>query len=173
MKYPDDIVETGGGLYLRPRDMAKLGRLFLNKGRWNGKQIVSETWVKESTKNQLGAIPLPDARPCRWLRISMVVHFVQIRRSNVESYSARGRGGQFIFVFPRERMIAVFTGWNDNLLLFQPMEMVQEYVIPAALPDRAGSPQRTEGGAGERSRHLGRTASRQSHPRRGIRCREG
>jgi CubicO group peptidase (beta-lactamase class C family) len=48
-KWPGEIVQTGGGLFLRPRDMAKLGQLFLNNGRWHGKPIVSEAWVKEST----------------------------------------------------------------------------------------------------------------------------
>jgi CubicO group peptidase (beta-lactamase class C family) len=131
-KLPDDIVETGGGLYLRPRDMAKLGRLCLNKGRWNNKQIVSEAWVVESTKNQLGSIQLPDRARAdgygyQWWRTSF-----DVGNHRVESYTARGRGGQFIFVFPDLQMVAVFTGWNDNLLLFQPMEMVQEYVVPAA-----------------------------------------
>src|SRR6266576_2348456 len=45
-KVPDDIVETGGGLFLRPRDMAKLGYLFLNGGHWQGKQIIREDWIK-------------------------------------------------------------------------------------------------------------------------------
>jgi CubicO group peptidase (beta-lactamase class C family) len=140
VKYPDDIVEAGGGLYLRPRDMAKLGRLFLNKGRWNGKQIVSEAWVAESTKNQLGAIRLPGAARAdgygyQWWRTSF-----KSGDRKVECFSARGRGGQFIFVFPAERVIAVFTGWNDNSLLFQPMDMVQEYVVPAALPTAPNPP---------------------------------
>ena len=81
MKYPDDIVQTGGGLYLRSRDMAKLGQLFLNNGRWNGKQIVSEAWVKESTTNQLGPVRVPVCRARPRLRISVVVHTVQSRRS--------------------------------------------------------------------------------------------
>jgi CubicO group peptidase (beta-lactamase class C family) len=41
------------GLRLRPRDMAKLGRLMLNHGRWNGKQVVAEDWIAESLKPRL------------------------------------------------------------------------------------------------------------------------
>lgn len=58
-KVPDDMVETGGGLFLRPRDMAKLGQLYLNGGRWQGVPVVGEDWVKESTKNQAGTMELP------------------------------------------------------------------------------------------------------------------
>lgn len=49
-KYPNGTVQTGGGLSLRSRDMAKIGSLLLNDGRWQGRQIVSEAWVKEATK---------------------------------------------------------------------------------------------------------------------------
>ena len=38
------------GLYLTPRDLAKYGYLYLNKGNWNGSQVVSEQWVEESTR---------------------------------------------------------------------------------------------------------------------------
>ena len=51
-RLPDGSVHTGGGLWLRPRDMAKLGQLFLDGGRWQGKQIVSEEWVRASTRQQ-------------------------------------------------------------------------------------------------------------------------
>jgi CubicO group peptidase (beta-lactamase class C family) len=37
-----------GQLYIRPRDMAKFGLLYLNQGKWNGKQVISEGWVQET-----------------------------------------------------------------------------------------------------------------------------
>jgi len=51
-KLPDGTVHTGGGLWLRPRDMAKLGQLMLDGGRWRGNQIVGEAWVRDSVKQQ-------------------------------------------------------------------------------------------------------------------------
>jgi CubicO group peptidase (beta-lactamase class C family) len=46
----NNVVFCSGEIRLRPRDMAKFGQLFLNKGKWNGEQIISEEWVDESTK---------------------------------------------------------------------------------------------------------------------------
>ncbi|MGA2241250.1 MAG: serine hydrolase [Verrucomicrobiota bacterium] len=132
-KAPNSVVNTLGGLALRPRDMAKIGCLFLNGGRWQGKQIVSEKWVKESTKQQIGANQLPtwflaDGYGYQWWLGSF-----HVRGQTVESYSARGRGGQFIIIFPTLQMVAVFTGWNDNELLRQPLDMLQRYLLPATM----------------------------------------
>jgi CubicO group peptidase (beta-lactamase class C family) len=133
-KAPNGVVNTLGGLWLRPRDMAKIGQLFLSGGRWNGKQIVSEDWVKESTKQQVGAGQLPkwfsaDGYGYQWWLGSF-----QIQDQIYESYSARGQGGQFIIIFPSLKMVAVFTGWNDSELLGQPLDMLQKYILPATMP---------------------------------------
>jgi CubicO group peptidase (beta-lactamase class C family) len=137
-KVPDDLVETGGGLFLRPRDMAKLGYLFLNGGRWQGKQIIGEEWIKESTKNQTGSMRLPawvraaDGYGYQWWLGSLKVITQEIR-----FYGARGRAGQFILVFPEQQMVAVFTGLNDNILMNQPLDMLQRFILPAALPHQS------------------------------------
>jgi CubicO group peptidase (beta-lactamase class C family) len=49
----------------------------------------------------------------------------------VDSYSARGRGGQFILVLPKQQIVAVFTSPADNSLMFQPLDMIQKYLLPA------------------------------------------
>jgi CubicO group peptidase (beta-lactamase class C family) len=121
-RYPNQVVQTGGGLSLRPRDMAKIGSLVLNGGRWRGKQIVSEEWVRESTRQHapdreygfqwwLGRIGEPDRA--------------------VAAYGAQGRGGQFIIVLPALEMVAVFTGWDEGPLGEQPYDMLNRYILPA------------------------------------------
>ena len=45
---PSDEPAAGGGLRLRPRDMAKIGQLVLNKGEWKGQSVVSASWIKDS-----------------------------------------------------------------------------------------------------------------------------
>jgi CubicO group peptidase (beta-lactamase class C family) len=146
-KYPNGTVQTGGGLYLRPRDMAKIGYLYLNGGRWRGNQIVSEKWVKESTVRQapgegydrLGwtwmvekiGLPVPGAWTHNYGYQWWLASF-HVRDRDIASYSGRGRGGQFIFVFPDLQMVAVFTSRNNFSLMNQPLDMLQRYILPAA-----------------------------------------
>ena len=110
--------------------MAKMGALMLHGGRWQGKQIVSEAWGKEATQPRVstGQPPrqvAPEYGYQWWLGAFRVGERV------ITSYSARGRGGQFIFVFPDLHMVSVFTGWNDNAWWLQPVEMLQQYILPA------------------------------------------
>ena len=129
-KYPNGMVQTGGGLQLQPRDMAKIGALMLQGGRWHGRQIVSEAWVKASTTPRVST-----GRSPRMLAPEYGYHWwlgaFRVGDRVVTSYSARGRGGQFIFVFPDLHLVAVFTGWNPNALEDQPLEMLQHYILPA------------------------------------------
>jgi CubicO group peptidase (beta-lactamase class C family) len=132
-KYPDEIVQTGGGLFLRPRDMAKLGQLFLNGGQWKGKQILSEKWVEESTKGWVGATEIPKAARADGYGYHWWVSSFKVGDQVVNSFSARGRGGQFILVLPKQQVVAVFTSPVDNASMFQPLDMVQKYILPAAV----------------------------------------
>ena len=54
VRYPDNIPAAASGLQLRPRDLAKVGQLVLQRGRWDGKPIVSEPWITEATAPQIG-----------------------------------------------------------------------------------------------------------------------
>jgi CubicO group peptidase (beta-lactamase class C family) len=131
-KISNDIVETGGGLFLYPRDLAKLGHLFLNGGRWQERQIISAEWIKESTTNQTGAMKLPlwmqaaDGYGYQWWLGSLKVGDEEFR-----FYSARGRGGQYLAVVPDRQLVTVVTGLNDNILLNQPIDMLERYILPA------------------------------------------
>jgi CubicO group peptidase (beta-lactamase class C family) len=131
-KLPDEIVQTGGGLYLRPRDMAKIGQLFLAGGRWDGKQIVSEAWVKESTENHVQAGLIRAAANGTGYGYQWWLSSFKAGDRAVKSSSARGRGGQFILVLPDQQTVAVFTSPADNPLTFQPLEIVKRDILPAA-----------------------------------------
>lgn len=94
------ITHGWGDLHLHPRDMAKLGYLWLNQGMWDGKRIVSADWVNNSTRAQTGTGTESDYG-YGWIVRSRVTPLI---------YEASGRGGQRISVIPAKNMIVVFTG---------------------------------------------------------------
>jgi CubicO group peptidase (beta-lactamase class C family) len=124
LKYPSGTVQTGGGLQMRPRDMSKIGCLFLNGGLWKGKRVVSADWVRESTTQHA---PDRDYGYQWWLGQ------FRVHDRDVAAYGARGRGGQVTIVFPELQVVAVFTGWNEDALGEQPYDMLRRYILPAAV----------------------------------------
>jgi CubicO group peptidase (beta-lactamase class C family) len=122
--YSNGTAQTGGGLSLRPRDMAKFGQLYLRGGNWNGTQVVSEAWVRESTRQQV---------PDREYGYQWWLHEFTVGDQSLDCFAAHGRGGQFIFVFPDIELVAVFNGGNDNSLAGLPLEILTAYVLPAVL----------------------------------------
>jgi CubicO group peptidase (beta-lactamase class C family) len=132
--YPTGFVRTGGGLALRPRDMAKIGSLYLNGGRWHGQQIVSDEWVKESIKIRVDPKQFPDWHKDDGYGYQWWIRSFKVGDRVLFSYHAPGLGGQFIFVVPDLQLVAVFTGWNENELALQPFEMFARYILPAVMP---------------------------------------
>ena len=121
-RYPNQVVQTGGGLSLRPRDMAKIGSLVLNGGRWRGTQIVSEAWVRESICQQAPDLPYG----YQWWQLGDPPR-------PAAAYGALGRGGQLIIVVPESDMVAVVSGWNDAPLFGGPAyDLLKRYILPAA-----------------------------------------
>jgi CubicO group peptidase (beta-lactamase class C family) len=92
-----------GQLYLRPRDMAKIGLLLLNKGNWKGKQLIPEIFVAESFAKQ-SVMEDIDYGYTWWLE----------KLNDIPGIAAKGNGGQRIFIWPSLNMIAVITAGNYN-----------------------------------------------------------
>jgi len=109
---PDGEIDTEGGLYLKAEDLAKIGVLFLNKGKWNGKQIVSDSWVATSTSPLL-----KNVKP-QWRDVTgygyqwWIPEYTDDGRVGI--YAANGYGGQYLMIAPEYNLIIVFNGWNIN-----------------------------------------------------------
>jgi CubicO group peptidase (beta-lactamase class C family) len=133
LRYNDGSINTGGGLLLKPRDMAKIGQMMLNNGKYNGKQIVSGEWIAESTQNQVFVKlhPLGSGYGYQWW-----LGETSIDGQTIKSYFAQGRGGQCIFILPTMKVTAIFTSQlRDNPGgFFRPQVMMTEYIIPALFP---------------------------------------
>lgn len=95
----DGLEKTFCCVNARARDFAKIGRLYLNGGNWNGKQIVQKEWVDISTKADTLEGGVADYKYQWWLE----------RDGN---YMAQGILGQFIYVAPKKNMIIVRLGEN-------------------------------------------------------------
>jgi CubicO group peptidase (beta-lactamase class C family) len=120
------------GLSLKPRDMAKIGYLFLRQGKWDGKQIVSTEWVQESTKSHVKAFFGGSEYGYQWWR-GKAASDHQI----IHTYYAAGRGGQYIFVVPQLDLVVVFTSQalnNSPGGELYPHVIMTEYIIPAIVP---------------------------------------
>lgn len=111
----------GTGLELKPQDMAKIGQLYLNGGRWLERVIIPAEWITQSTATH--SIPYDGMGYGYqwWLRPQ-------------GDYYALGWGGQQIRVFPEQDMVAVFTaGMSGNSILHN--DLVDNYILPAVISD--------------------------------------
>ena len=101
------VIASGKRLYMTPRDMAKIGKLILNKGQWDDTQVVSKTWIEEATtpKTKITGIDYGYL----WWNIPF-----KVNEKTMISKTATGNGGQYIMVFLELDMVAVFTGGAYN-----------------------------------------------------------
>jgi len=95
--------DAGGGLRLRPRDMAKIGQLVLAGGRWNGGQVVSKAWIDSSMTPRLNATGLYFYGYLWWLGRSL------FNGREIHWAAALGRGGQSIRIVPELDLVVVVT----------------------------------------------------------------
>lgn len=102
-----EIIPSAKRLYMTPRDMAKIGQLVLNRGKWNSEQLVSENWIQASTSRQTTLSHLDYG--LLWWKIPF-----KINDQETLATVATGNGGQYIMIFPEFEMVAVFTGEAYN-----------------------------------------------------------
>ena len=95
--------DAGGGLHLRPRDMAKIGQLVLAGGRWNDRQVVSKAWIDTSMTPRMDATSLFFYGYLWWLGRSL------LNGREVQWAGALGRGGQSIRIVPELDLVVVVT----------------------------------------------------------------
>lgn len=132
MTYPTNgKVAAAVGLRLRPRDAAKIGQLVLNRGGWNGKQIVSADWIDASVKPRFQAIGYFSGLFFYgrhwWLGRSIS------DGAEVKWIAAMGSGGQRIFIVPDRDLVVMTTSG----LYFRPhqgdgaLDMLTNFVLPS------------------------------------------
>lgn len=120
---PDGYPEGAARMYLRPRDMLKIGITYLNNGKWKNEQVIPESWVEKCLT--------VEERPSA----GNYSHFFWIRNLKGVTYlSADGDGGNFINIFPEQKMVIVFTQGNYlqwPLYVNQANDIMGNYIFPA------------------------------------------
>lgn len=103
---PTGLPDTEGGLYLSAHDLAKIGYLYQKGGMWQGKDIVSSSWIKDST---MAHVPVGDGSVkygYQWW-----VHSFASAPDDI-AWAAHGFGGQQMYVVPEYDLVLVLTGWD-------------------------------------------------------------
>lgn len=129
VRQSDGFVNTGWGLNLKSRDIAKFGQLFLNNGQWNNQQIISSQWVQESTASHTNVWEGVDYGYQWWLRRRPEQPGFTPSANDI--FHGHGYGGQFVFVIPSLEIVAVFTSGNFNSNETLPIAILYEGIIEA------------------------------------------
>lgn len=131
---------TGGSFYIRPLDMLKLGQLVKDNGIWNGKRILSNSWIRKSTEcttripdfSYMAASRSSAGYPQQayygfyWYR-----EMIKTDLFKEDVLFASGNGGQYIFVIKRLNLTVVFTQGNyGSYKAKQAFEILAKHIIP-------------------------------------------
>ncbi len=125
----DGSTNSGYGLYLRSRDMAKFGQLYLSGGIWDGTQIIPQAWILESTSEKINMSSNLGYGYFWWLTNYYLPDALKIK-----AIVASGNYGQYIFIFPELNEVVVFTmGRPDGDGYDQARWALLNFILPASI----------------------------------------
>lgn len=126
---PQGVPNTAGGLQLNALDLAKYGLLYLNKGKCNGKQVLSPVWV-EKTFTRYKSIP---GRKEEYYGYLFWNKTYKVKGTNYETFYCAGNGGNKIFVFKDQPLVIVVTATAYGAAYAHPQvdKIIEDFVLPA------------------------------------------
>ncbi|QNF33137.1 serine hydrolase [Adhaeribacter swui] len=133
---PQGIATGGFGLRIKTEDIAKFGQLYLQKGVYNGQQILPAAWVEEATAYQV-----PNAASTTPAHEWNQGYGYQFWRSRHNSYRGDGAMGQYCLVLPEQDAVIAITSETSNMqaILNQVWDHILPGMKPAALPANAAA----------------------------------
>lgn len=128
---PQNVGNTAGGIQLRAIDFAKYGQLYKNKGKWNGKQILTEEWVAKSLSKQVKQ----KNRTNGFYGYLFWNNIYTVNGKDYEVSYCSGNGGNKIFIFKDIPFVIVITSSAYNLPYAHSDvdKMMVEYILPAII----------------------------------------
>jgi len=129
---PAGPIDTEGGLYLNPHDLAKIAYLYLNKGVWQGRPIVTPEWVADSVSPKIEVDKSGVKYGLKWW-------LFPYGDGSKTAWAGSGFGGQMPIILPEHDLVLVVTGWNilPEGLHFGHKEAIDR--VLRAVVDRTGS----------------------------------
>jgi CubicO group peptidase (beta-lactamase class C family) len=129
--FPSGDTFASGGLFLKPRELAKIGLMFLNDGLWQGEQIVTPDWISWSQQQRVATVGFPADFGYGYGFLWWIRDFVS-NETNYRCYFAAGWGDQYMFIIPSLDMIIVFNCGNyQTSARISPFDLVEEYILEA------------------------------------------
>jgi CubicO group peptidase (beta-lactamase class C family) len=123
---PGGLPHAGGGLFMRPRDMAKLGALIVDQGRWQGRQVVNPSWIRESTTRVVSGVRTWTGR-----RFDYAYSWWLLDDRGADIVTAAGAQGQWIFAALRDRLVVSVTSANDDGRWVLPVDFLYSHILPS------------------------------------------
>jgi CubicO group peptidase (beta-lactamase class C family) len=128
---PQNVPNTAGGIRMNALDFAKYGQLYKNGGKWNGKQIISEEWVKK-TFTKYKSIP---GRKDEFYGYLFWNKKYTVNNKAYETFYCAGNGGNKIYIFTDEPLVIVITAtaYGAPYAHSQEDKMMTDFILPAVL----------------------------------------
>lgn len=128
---PQNVPNTAGGIIMNALDFAKYGQLYKNGGKWNGKQIISEEWVKK-TFTKYKSIP---GRKDEFYGYLFWNKKYTVNNKAYETFYCAGNGGNKIYIFTDEPLVIVITAtaYGAPYAHSQEDKMMTDFILPAVL----------------------------------------
>jgi CubicO group peptidase (beta-lactamase class C family) len=128
--FPDGHVCTSGSFWMRAIDFAKIGQLYLQRGQWDGQQLISGDWIELSTQERF--VPAP------WIKIGYGYYWWReeyyLDNRVIECFYAQGNGGNRVHVFPSDNLVIAITSsaYSQNYMFDQVRMMINTFILPAS-----------------------------------------
>jgi CubicO group peptidase (beta-lactamase class C family) len=128
---PQNVPNTAGGIRMNALDFAKYGQLYKNGGKWNGKQIIPEEWVKK-TFTKYKSIP---GRKDEFYGYLFWNKIYTVNNKAYETFYCAGNGGNKIYIFTDEPLVIVITAtaYGAPYAHSQEDKMMTDFILPAVL----------------------------------------
>lgn len=124
----EGVASGAGGTRYRSRDLARIGQILVDGGRWQDQQVISESWVRAMLTERVQARPEAGYGYQIWQ-----FRFPRPDHDDVVAWAMAGNGGNYVFVVPEHRLVAVITRthYNQRGMHEQTHTLFADYVLRA------------------------------------------